>query len=244
MLKKKLEDNKIYFETLAASSISVMAIIVSFCSYLISEQSLTLSKLDHLPVISAEFRHEIRENERPSHSLIISNSGAAMYEFKAYLFSFLDIQELQVVRLDEEVKKVPLKGAMIPLENYLSLVSHSSNDNQGIISKYFVMDGSKLDRAINSFASKKAQNARSFGDKVKRYLFVSYNDKFGVHHNKYFKFSPAGTSIPLINQDGKLLLSKHNEDSDMGSKLDYRDPTTAELIRLWEKLAEYRVSGS
>ena len=63
-MKKFLENNKIYFETIAATCIGIMAIIVSVSQALVAYRTLNLDKLRYMPEITA--------------SIVIDKSGSSV----------------------------------------------------------------------------------------------------------------------------------------------------------------------
>ncbi len=233
-MKKWLKDNKIYFETIVAILLSIMAIIVSCQSNSISKNAITISKIEHLPKISAQFRLDNGGLGKREETLVINNSGDVMYDFKAYPFQFLRINEIQLLSLKEKSKPLYLKSIEIPIINYYTSISYISNVNKGVFSETKIENSEKLSSILPKVISDNKSKIKSLGISIDRYLFVSYKDKFDDVHNDYFRFDYAGTSIPMSKHDGESLKETYDRSLKNNRKsIDYNNVTSSEINKIW-----------
>ncbi|MFC3024392.1 hypothetical protein ACFODT_11210 [Vibrio zhugei] len=242
-MKDFLTEYKIYFETIASSTIAIMAVIVSIVALNISskanqiaESSLNISRLPLLPKISAGFSFDDAENGKRSETLVISNSGDVMYDFHSYPFAFLRLNELKLVTAENSRKPLFLQSVIVPIVNYFPLSSYINDVNKGIFSKQYISDTKKLDPILSQFSQEYNEDSKSIGGAIQRYLFVSYVDQFGETHEKYMRFESSGTSVPLDKKEGEKLLAQHQQakKSD-GFVLDYENTTLDGLQRAWNE---------
>lgn len=242
-MKAFLIENKIFFETIATSTIAIMAVVVSIVALNISskanqiaESSLSVSRLGLLPKVFAEFRFDGAENGKRSETLVISNSGDVMYDFHSYPFAFFRLNELKLVTQENSERPVFLKSIVVPVINYFHTSTYITDINKGVFSEQNISNTQKLDPVLRQFSQAYNQDNKSVGGVIQRYLFVSYVDQFGDIHEKYMRFEPFGTSVPISKEEGERFLSEHQQVKKSDALvLDYDHTTLDDLQRIWSE---------
>ncbi|ELY5145929.1 TPA: hypothetical protein RQL13_004492 [Vibrio vulnificus] len=242
-MKEFLTEYKIFFETIASTMIAIMAVVVSIVALNISSKanqisasSLNISRLALLPKVSAEFRFNSAENGKRSETLVISNSGDVMYDFHSYPFAFLRLNELKLVTSENSEKTVFLQSVVVPILHYFPVSSYITDVNKGIISEQHIIDTNRLAPILNQFSQGYNEESKSIGGAIQRYLFVSYVDQFGETHEKYMRFEPFGTSVPLTKEEGEKLLALHQQVKTRDALvLDYEHATLDKLQSIWDE---------
>lgn len=251
-IKTFLTDNKIYFETLAATTISLsavalscMAIVVSCKSNTIAENSSQVSKIPYLPNISAYFRlDKSKDGKGRTETLVINNSGDVMYHFTSFPFAFIKLNELELIAPGMERSSPELKNVEIPLINYFPALTFVSNINKGVFSELTIDNTQKMDEVINDFSADYRTYDKSMGGSIERYLMVKYEDKFSEEHTEFFSFEAFGTSVPMSIDKGKELLSRYEQlQKQSGNYVIYNEATKNDLIKIWQEKASNHSSS-
>lgn len=158
-----------------------------------------------------------------------------MYDFDAYPFAYLNLNELKLINPNDESKAIDLKSISVPLSNYFPNVSYISNVNRGVFSEQQIGNTKKLEAILREFESDYRTSDKSMGGSIERYLMASYKDKFDEKHKVFFKFDPFGTSVPMDENTGKLLLSKYERlIKERNKYIDYDKATKADLSKIWD----------
>jgi hypothetical protein len=234
--RKWLEKNKIYFETVTAVFLSLMAIIVAFASgrqtyrqtQLIALQT-RIEKEKALPqfVVKATKELDKKTNYFKDDILSVVNKGGIVSNLKGNSFVFLRI---------EMTPKPGVSGSrkilMVPLTGYYSSSFYPS-DGDG---KVLVCQGyqnnrkaAKLEREFNDIANRKGW----FGYiSVKRYIYLKYRGLLNEEHRAIYFVEPIYGGKKLPFDVGEKLYARYQKSSANGSKLFFNKITAESLIEL------------
>nr|WP_320125825.1 hypothetical protein [uncultured Shewanella sp.] len=243
MIKNFLKENKIYFEILSSVLLAGMAIIVSLQANSISKSQLDLaekaqeiSMLPHVPFVKAYFKYVETDIGERREDLIIANEGEALYELEVLPMAFLNLTELEVIHLDKESSNdfEPF-GATFPIKSYFPNVIYGLNGNKGILQRREIPNTKSLDSELKKFEDLYSNDEKSINAQIERYLAVSYKDKFGTKHKKYFKFGFGGDSSPIAVSEGENLVSEFYRMRKTGELLDFKTSKAKDINELWLK---------
>jgi len=240
-MKSFLEENKIYFDTAAAVLLAFMAIIISYQANSIARAQLTvadnsqkLAMLQHLPEIKAEIQYIGSMDGVRQDRLVISNVGSDMYEFRSDEIAFISLRELQLLHRNQKpVENMHLQKARIPLTDYFPFTRFGVNQDKGVISMLNINNNGVLNSELSKFEKLYFTKDKSMASNIERYLMVGYKDKFGKKHIKYFKFGPAGESIPMDEKLGVNVFLEFKTKSE--DSLNFIKSSVQEINNIWLK---------
>ncbi|RON68046.1 hypothetical protein [Pseudomonas fluorescens] len=243
-MKSFLTSNKIYFETCVSVLLAIMAILVSINANSIAKAQLSLANdaqkiatLPYLPNIKAQFKFISSEGGIRKEKLEVTNSGDAMYELRAVPIAFLELRELQVVPMDEAYKRSDhLNKSTIPLEGYFPNVTWVDGSDKDFVLYQDIENTDLLEDRLNAFSKKYSSEEKHVVGSIKKYLRVSYKDRFKALHTDYFEFDPMGEGVLLDGSEGEVVFKSYNEYSQQKIKLDYKISTPEDIGNLWVKL--------
>ncbi|WP_085716121.1 hypothetical protein [Pseudomonas sp. B28(2017)] len=243
-MKNFLTDNKIYFETCVSVLLAIMAIMVSINANFIAKAQLSLANdaqriatLPYLPNIKARFKFVASESGVRKDKLEVTNSGDAMYELRAVPIAFLELRELQVVPMSETYKKNShLNKTLIPLEGYFPNVTWVDGSDKDFVLYQDIENTDLLEDRLNAFSKKYDSEDKHVIGGIKRYLVVSYKDRFKAQHTDYFEFDPMGEGVLMDSSEGEGIFNSYNEYSRQKVKLNYKLSTPEDIGVLWVKL--------
>lgn len=231
-----LNRNKIFFETLATVSLTVMAVLVSCKSNSIAENANAISRIDHQPKIYAHFKTVISDNGKRDEMLTITNSGDVMYDFKSYEFQYLRLSEMQIVSKENSTYPQRLKNKKIPLINYYSPLTFISQEMKGEFSNTKVNDDSNFEKSLEDFSIDHKSRTKSIGATIERYLEITYKDQFNEKKTYFLRFDYAGNSSPMNEQEGEDLKRIFERSLKTGKGyVDYSTLIKSELDKLWNE---------
>lgn len=255
MVKQFLKRNKIYFEIISSLLLGIMAIFVSYQSNEIAKSQLTiaesqlqvdraqlqvanhaiqLQEQEQLPDVKAKIRTVIHENGDISDSVEILNSGKDLYDLHSSIVAFLSMRELLIINEKKPLKQVPhLINAVIPIGNYPESFTIVEDPNNGKMSTIKIKNTRKLDQTFEKFKTSHETKSRSVVRFIEKYMYISYKDKFGRKHSKYYQFGPGGDSIPMDNTSGKNMFKMHQLGIENQRYIDMENIDKNKLDRLW-----------
>ncbi|MBE8724723.1 hypothetical protein [Flavobacterium hungaricum] len=197
-LRSKLERNKIFFETFAATVLILASIYVSVQANNISNIQTEIMKLENTPKI--EIRTTISQKDSVTTKWQIFNHNSKISNFELeQQFSFLSIR-----KRDETQEKE------IPLMEYINGIGNFSGQNEGLIAEY-----------DNGYYS---QNEKIIQKELENYCFIqvrcfieiSFEDVLDKQ-TKYYQITPM---IKEISEKDWELIKK-----DFSMKTDKKDRT-------------------
>ncbi|WP_429046775.1 hypothetical protein [Aeromonas veronii] len=266
MCKLFLKKNRIYFEIISSLLLGVMAILVSYQSNVIAESQLKidesqlqvdqaqlqvanhaiqLQEQEQLPDVKAKIRTVIDENGDVSDSVEILNTGKDLYDLNSSIVAFLSVRELQVINGNTPPKQVPrLINAFIPIYNYPENFIIVEDPNNGKMSTIQIKSTRKLDQTFEEFKTTHETKSRSVVSFIEKYIYISYKDKFGLKHSKYYQFGPGGDSIPMDNTSGEDIFKMHQLGIKHQKYIDMENIDKNTLDRLWVDYGRNVVTGN
>lgn len=236
--------NKIYFETCVSVLLAAMAIIVSINANSIAKAQLSLANdaqriatLPYLPNIKARFKFIPSEGGIRKEKLEVTNSGDAMYELRAVPVAFLEVRELQVVPMNGAHKEnTHLKKFLIPLEGYFPSVIWVDGSDKDFVLYQDIENTELLEDRLNTFSKKYNTEDKNVVGGIKKYLAVTYKDRFKIKHTDYFEFDPVGEGVLIDSIEGEAVFNTYNGYSQQKIKLNYKSSTPEDIGFLWIKL--------
>jgi hypothetical protein len=203
-LKSFLENNKIFFETIATFAISGMAVIVSFSSNSIqSKQAEILSKQ-----IQPQFIVENNTHEEFASSSVdainVFNHGGLFRDISVEPFLFYDVKLYQEDRFTE---------VLLPFDTYYTF-SEPLEGNNGLVYKNFSDPDkySKLVELSSNFSSEAERKGISpVSLEVQKYIRIQYQDLFGKYNTEYYSVSNLLGSALLDNEKGEELFRLYSK---------------------------------
>lgn len=206
------EDIKFYLETIAATLISIMAVLVAFSQCSISREQTRLLKMQTdiakkqlLPtfVISAA---QLKEDIKDSYSedkIFIENKGFPISEFNC---------ESRVVFKGELTKiSVFHKEAFIPINGYYSGTAHTAKGD-GLLA---TIEGyrnnfkaAKFERKFSEYCGEKGEIGNI---NILRFVRISYKDAFEVEHIEYFDVPLIYGAYRMTSEKGKEVFKEYDE---------------------------------
>jgi hypothetical protein len=266
VVKSFLEENKIYFEIISTVLLGIMAVYVSYQSNEIAKSQLTvaesqlqvdqaqlqvahhamqLQEQEQLPDVKAKIRTVIHRNGEVSDRVEILNTGKDLYDLKNNIIAFFSIRELQVISGNKPLEQVPhLINAVIPIGNYPDNFTDVKDPNNGKMFTTKIKSTRELDKAFETFKSSQETKSRSLVSFIEKYLYVSYKDKFGKNHSKYYHFGPGGDSIPMDNVSGDNIFKLHQLGIERKIYIDIDSIDKNKLERLWIDYGKDIVTGN
>lgn len=205
-LRRRLQRNKVFFETLASITLTIMAVLVSWHATRIAALQTELTKLEKQPI----FRFDVVLQFDPATQvyardrLVVSNIGTPVREFDCRVYTFF--------KAEYGRRGQPLKTALIPLHGYYS-ASGVSKNLTGELQEFVAPDvpegnNSRAANLIRGFGRRGDQHdAFAFLD-VLRYVRVRYKDIWGEWHDDLYLVG-SFTSSKLEDRDARLVIIEY-----------------------------------
>lgn len=201
-----LEKNKIFIETLAAISLSVMAVVVSIQSNKIAEYQNELSKQQLLPKFDVSLTQDFFNQEKDcftGEKITVYNSGSPFTNYHSDVESFIVIHFLEKETGLQFQKDILLKG-------YFGIEAKTSKTSQGKIREIYckncLIRFSKVDSIIRKEMEKKTD--LSLDDvELKHYLKISYVSTLEDRAIKYYDVSFMEGQL-MEAQEGEKIFHK------------------------------------
>ena len=189
----------------------------------------------HLPNI--QIRYSLRKTDGPRiDDLTVSNEGAELFSLEVEVFPFWHPRELELIRQGEKREpNVQLKSALVPISNFFSLVSHASSEPRGQLRLFKGKPHVEWDLAVKEFEKSHSTARRSMAGDIKLFTHISYVDKFGQSHSRYFETQYWGMR-PIPEIEGAAIASKYYQLVKSADAMDFDVPTQKELDRNWKLL--------
>ena len=227
-----LNTNKIFFETITAVLLSLMAITVSYQTNQIASYQTIIMKSEFLPILHLNVDLEWNNTaaKYSDDELTISNIGAPLSELKSTGAIFFNVKW--------DTQNEEPKEALVPINDYYYM---EINDNpQGELRRFYYRDPSghrgNYYKAVNinwefsDFANEK--NATGHVD-LYRYVKLSYKDIFGDNQIEYYLVNDL-KSYRLGKEEGEKVF-KHHDDNRFTNSVDFNSEISPDL--LYEKMS-------
>lgn len=224
--------------------LAVMAIIVSINANSIAKAQLSLANdaqkiatLPYLPNIKARFKFVSSEDGVRKEKLEVTNSGDAMYELRAVPIAFLELRELQFVPSNGAyIENTHLNKSLIPLEGYFPSVIWVDGNDKDFVLYQDIENTELLEGRLDTFTKKYSVGDKNVVAGIKKYLVVTYKDRFKVKHTDFFEFDPMGEGVLIDSSVGEVVFNRYDEYARQKVKLNYKLSTPEDIGVLWEKL--------
>jgi hypothetical protein len=244
-MKTFLERNKIYFDTaiatlvgLASIALAVMAILVSINANSIAQSQLQVAEASqqlnmwtHLPKVSATFYHVDTTEGVRQETLEIVNNGQELYDLELQPIAILGYKQDQIIHSENQFDpKLQLKKVELPLVGYFPSVRYGYNENTGVLVRIHLKNVNGLNKRLEEISDSLRSDVLSYNFYVRRYLRISYIDNFGITHEKYYRFSAGGTSVPISMEEGITLFDNYENNIKNEKLVNYKKSTSQEIL--------------
>lgn len=196
--RKWLEENKVFFTTIAAILLSVMAIIVSWQTNLITQEQTKVIQREQLPSIRMEVSlpaYDVETGETSGRDILyIYNNGAPIYEF--------NIENMVFIEICYTENHENMRSVLYPILGYYNSTTIPARST-GAIAYIFSNEESwyKFDEVDQAFR-KFAENNNGFGCLLlQRYIIFEYTDVFNEYHSEIYHYDRYHYSTKLLNSE-------------------------------------------
>jgi hypothetical protein len=210
-----LTKNKIFFETIAASLLSLMAIIISVAQIGIATKQNNLTELQAkiaiqqaIPqfVVTARQIYDEKVQKVTENEIYVRNQGGIVQDLESDTAVFMSVTFV--------TKSWEQKTVEIPLNGYYIGKTCTSREGTGLV---LLIQGYKnQEREIqlkDDFRRLARERGNSGAVEIKRYLRLTYRDIFGKKYTKYY-FIPLVPGGEMIEEDkGKAIFERHKKNS-------------------------------
>ena len=208
----KRDNIKFYSETIAATLISIMAVMVAFSQCSISWEQTKIMKLQtdiakkkFLPtfIISAAQIKGEKTDKYSEDRISIENKGFPISEFNCKTIVVYNI----------EITKIPSfhKEVFIPINGYYSGTFHTGKGD-GLIA---TIEGYRNNIRAAEFEWKFSEHCRSKNEigniRILRFVKISYKDTFGAEHIEYFDVPLIYGANKMTPEKGQEIFKEYNE---------------------------------
>lgn len=205
--RRYLKRNKIFFETIAAIFLTIMAITISYRGNQIASYQIQLIKQERYPRLDFCVDLTIDSKGRPIDDvLIISNTGPPLSEFG---FQYVTFLEMEYGKIGEEIRTT-----MIPLIGYYGLTTMSNRQTGELatLSRPGVSEGNyqRANMALLEFQIFATKGKTTGFGKVVRYVQVWYKDIWEEKHVKFYFVDEFGFS-EVENEKGREIFEEHED---------------------------------
>lgn len=238
-MKHFLETNKIYFETLAAVLLGIMAVVVSISQAWLALKSYELSKLPYLPEITANVTMGGKRCGTGSWKLTTSNISGNAYNVDVRAIAFLSIRQLQLLKPGKKINQsVHLKRALVPLRNYFVPLSYGTGATDGKLVVQCTQPLDAIDGSTQDFEHLYApKGKKSITSNAVIYMAVSYKSRFMGEQTRYFQINSGGQAVPISVDSGKDVFNNYTTMVAKGQYLKYGSSTGRDIMQVWKQNA-------
>lgn len=227
------EDIKFCLETIAATLISIMAVLVAFSQCSISRDQTKLLKVQTdiakrqlLPtfVISAVHQKEDSKNTYTEDKIFIENKGFPISEFDC---ESRVVFKVELTKISESHKK-----AFIPINGYYSGTIYTANGD-GLLATIEGyknnLKAAKLERKFSEYCREKGEIGNI---DIFRFIRISYKDALEVKHIEYYDVPMIYGAYKMTSEKGKEVFNEYDEKSKHYDFPDFDQLTIKEIYNL------------
>jgi hypothetical protein len=232
-LRKKLTHNKIFFETLAATALTLMAVVLSLGQLRVTQEQTTYLELQttiQRAQASPQFVVVLKQvlNEVTGYAsedkLFIYNQGNIARKIEANTAVFFKLSY---------VNKANFQEKLVPITGYFWITAYSG-DATGLVltiqGSENILKRREIQDVLDSLAD---ANNVIINLEVQRYVKLTYRDIFNEVHTEYY-FVPATGGSELISvEKGKTLFEDYINASVKGTALDLDKMEAQDLYNLF-----------
>ncbi len=232
MLRDWLQRNKIFFETIAATLLALMAIIISFAQisisskqYVLIEIQTDIARKQAIPqfVIAAR---QIRDPDGivRSNAIYVNNRGGIVRDFHCNLAIFFDVE---LTSLKGGVKKLA-----IPINGYYSSSAYNAEGTGQILVIRGYLNDEKLSQLRKDCYRLAGEKEAFCNIQVEQYLRLYYRDIFGEDHEDYYYVPFIYGGSPIEAKEGKEIFDKYEAARKNLSMVEFDKLTADKLFEL------------
>jgi hypothetical protein len=214
-IKCWLESNKVFFETIAAVLLTMMAIVVSIAQYKMMDKQNQISEANALPQIISTISYDKNEIGNYADEWIVTeNEGGIIKEADTSMSLFIKASFTNLNNLRNKVLYIPLSG-------YYSS-SFLTGRGKGTVAKSFGKDNNtKFHNFSLAFKPLMLRNNEMLFVDLVRIQKVKYFDIFGKNHVEYLVVAPIGGANALSKSEGERIFSAYNDALKNGTYLNF-----------------------
>lgn len=226
-----LNKNKIFFETVTASTLTVMAIIVAVAQLVVtSEQTAYLEQqtiigrsqaLPHFVISAKQFMNE-DNTFAVGDKILVYNQGNIAYNIIVQTAVFFEFSYLY---------KTQTQDLSIPVSGYYTVQLISGDATGLVLTIESPNNNSKRMKIQDDLRDLAKANDKSILLDVKRYIKLSYRDIFNELHTEYYYIPLIFGSTLMDKIEGESIFAGYNEKR--GSMHDLDTMTAVDLYNLF-----------
>lgn len=228
-LRDFISENKIFFETITATALTLMAVILSWGQLKVTqeqtkylEQQTIIERAQALPQFVIVLEIKLFENTFEfADKIYIYNKGNIANSIEVEDATFLELQ-----RKDE----TGTKNVLVPVNNYYFSTEYSGEVTDLIVT---LNSGLNLSRGgVFDTDLKLLANENNFVvkiDDMKRYVKITYRDIFNEKHIGYYYVRMVHGGELLDVSEGSAIFENYNKARTAGKILDFNTLTAQDL---------------
>lgn len=237
-----LERNKVFFETIAASLLSVMAIIVGYVQYVNMDEQTSLlamqteyARLNLMPsfLIATHLSKNPPDGQfYNDDTLSIDNNGAQVDQFTAGAAVYMSAKATDPTHHSTTTLSFVVNGyysthfvSVAGSGRLVTLVG--PNNNQRFVT---------LDRACASIAKERDLYLEL---ELRRFVRISYVDRLNTPHTEYFSIQPLYGATRISDSDGTSRMSGISKAVGTDQFIDIDTITADELMNRIERMTKH-----
>ena len=233
IMRKWLISSKIYYETLAAVALTLMAVILSWNSNRLTERQINLLIAQNQPIFRVELHGNNSKAETDSSTLLIYNDGLPVTDLNLDIFETLVVIATVFDGSDNE-REVTLH---IPTFAYREGIGQTSA-TKGLLFNMSheteTMSPSKLTYMFQDVGSFKDASYQGADIQVELILRIIYRDIFKKQQTQYIRLDNSGRAHSLSESSGRKAVIEYR--TSLAVKIDYRDIDNEKLERFWDHI--------
>ncbi len=216
---------KIFFETMVATALTVMALFLSLGQLNINKQQYTIQYI----LASPQFR--VTSVQETDGSTSVPRNEKILVANDGYLARHVKVEVVVFFKLKPKPNSPEV---LIPITDYYNQPIDSGNAT-GLIRTFQKESNITKRREIRDNLDElaKTNNTTVSFVEVTRYLKLSYNDLFNEPHTEYHFVPALGDSELLENEDGIAWFERHKNGRTEGRSLDFDTMTAQDLYNFF-----------
>ncbi len=228
-----LQSNKIFFDTVAASLLAIMAIIISLAQIfiflkqneLIGTQA-EIARQQAIPQFVITARQLIDpDGIARSEAIYVNNRAGIARDFYCNEAIFLDV-ELTPMRRGQ-VQKIE-----IPINGYYSSSGYTAEGTGQLLVISGYKSGDKLSKLKKSCYQLAGDREVFCSIELRKYLQLYYRDIFGKEHEEYYYVPFLYGGSPIEAEEGKKIFEKYKAARKNLNMVEFDELTADKLLEL------------
>jgi hypothetical protein len=214
-MKKWLTENKIFFETIAAVLLSIMAITMAYWQYQIGKLQADIARIGAIPQINIlRTKEKTRADFFGNEYVLVKNEGGIAKYINVEVATFLDVSAVKPSR------PVTLINKSIPIVEYFTGTALTGQTKDTLAT---VIGSQNSERLFNLRRSAygKQEEYESINIELKVYAKVNYTDIFGERYERFFIVEPVNGGIELPQKQGEQVFADWKQSIRQKSTIDF-----------------------